>query len=335
MDVTFTLSTEEELQKVSLRAPSEDWVDGRREYLGSTDISAILGLHPYKSARQVYMEKKGLVGPIPLNEKMVHGQNLELYVSQLYSKLTGRKLHKSKLYQHKSFPFLAANPDYEIRGERPLRLLECKTAGHFAGAEFRDSVDAIPDQYLCQVMWQLAITGRQVCDLAVLIGGQDFRIYTVERDDALVRRLLEDAVIWWHSYIVNDVPPPLTGDEPDCNMIKQQYPDSNNGDSIYATEAIDDLCLMLRESKEAKDSAAKEQARIENCIKEYMRDAGAMTFSEGVIYWRSDVNGSRRFVTKFKERSKLQNGNEQQRKDNEQQQGVSESSGDARVRRSA
>lgn len=159
----------EGFERLAMRSPSAEWVERRRSYLGGTDVAAILEVHPFRTPRMVYLEKKGLVEPPVLNESMVHGQNLELYVMRLYRLETGRRLHRSRFFRHREFPFLGVNPDYEVRGERGL--LECKTASQWAGEEFGDAPDAIPNRYRVQCLWQLALTGREWCDLGVLIGG--------------------------------------------------------------------------------------------------------------------------------------------------------------------
>ena len=45
--------------------------------------------------------------------------------------------------------------------------------------------DEIPDYYMTQVQHYLAVTGVKTADVAVLIGGNDFRIYTIEADEEL------------------------------------------------------------------------------------------------------------------------------------------------------
>jgi len=291
-----------DLEQLQMRPVSADWLNNRSTYLGGTDIAAIMGLHPYKTAMSVYLEKKGLATPTELNEPMLHGQNLELYVAQLYSRATGRKLHKSKLYRMKDVPFLAANPDYEVRGERPLRLVECKTAGTWAGQEFGEECDAVPDQYLVQCMWQLAITKREICDLAVLIGGQKFRVYTINRDNELISDLGKRAFAWWQDYILADCPPPLTGHVADVAYIKGKWPESNT-DELYACPELEQICKELRDARIANDACAKEVARLSNIIKDEMGNAGILKTSVGNITWKTDANGTRRFCPKFKEAS--------------------------------
>ena len=291
------------LERLAMRKPSDDWVSERSSYLGGTDISAILGLHPYKTPRGVYMEKKGLVPPVEFNEAMLHGQNLELYVMQLYRLDTGKTLHKSHLYRDRTVPFFAANPDYEIRGEPGL--LECKTAGVWAAQEFGLEGDAVPNQYLVQCMWQMALTGREYCDLAVLIGGQDYRCYHIERDEELIEKLKEEAYAWWHTYMANDCPPPLTGNEPDNIMVRNMYPTSNTS-SMYATPEVDALCDRLREVRHMTKAGETECSRLTNEIKVAMGECGELHCSVGRITWKTTKAGTRPFNCKFEEMPALQ-----------------------------
>lgn len=289
------------IESLAFRAPSKEWVENRSTYIGSTDIAAIMGLHPYRSEMSVYLDKTDMAAPVKLNQPMVHGQNLELYVAQLYRAATGRKIHKSKFRFIKDKPHLAANPDYEVVGERPLRLLECKTAGSWAGKVFGEETDAIPNQYLVQCMWQLAVTGRQICDLAVLIGGQEFRIYTVEREEELIREMIDRADQWWNDYIVYENPPPISGHDADSQIIRDRWPTSDT-EEMFADPDLDELCRQLSEVSHARKSVDTEVSRLSNLIKDRMGSAGTLNCSIGTITWKTDVRGSRRFCTSFKEK---------------------------------
>lgn len=284
-----------------LRDRSAEWLAERTTYIGATDVSAILGLHPYRSAHSVYLDKMGLSPETDINQAIVHGLNLELYVARLYARVTGRRIHKSGLRRMRGKPHLACNPDYEIRAERPLRLLECKTAGYYAGQIFGSESDAMPDQYLIQAMWQLAVTNRAICDLAVLIGGQDYRIYTVERDEELIASLIRQANDWWETYILSETPPPLSGHPADSAWIKEQYPQSFSCE-IRATPEIEELCASLAQTKSTAKLIGAEQARIENEIKMYMADADRLDLGNlGHITWRTNARDVRVFKANIKE----------------------------------
>lgn len=290
---------QDRLERLAMRKPSDEWVQERDTYLGGTDVAAILGLHKYKTPRMVWMDKKGLLPPVTFNQAMLHGQNLELYVMQLYRLDTGRKLHKSHLYRDKDVEFFAVNPDYEIRGESGL--LECKTANFFTGQnDFGEESDAIPNQYLVQCLWQLGITKRDWVDLAILIGGQDYRVYHVDRDDTLIDTIRQKAYDWWETYMLSNCPPPLTGDEGDCRLVKEQFPESNTN-ILQAGEDLDILCDQLRDARNTVKELDREVSRLENVIKSEMEDAGELRCTCGKITWRANKNGTRVFKPSFKE----------------------------------
>lgn len=287
-----------DLAKLQFNLPPQSWVKAHASYLGATDIAAILGIHRYMTPLGVWLEKTGREQDWELRECMIHGQNLEPYVAKLYSASTDRKLKRSKLYRDPLCNFFGATPDYEVVGEK--RLVECKTAGHWAGQIFGDEADALPDEYLVQCMWQLAVVGRPTCDLAVLIGGQRFKLYCVDRDEELISYLREVARAWWENYVIPQVEPPLTGHAPDTEYVKRAHP-IDAGDILYATPELDEVCLGLQKAKGQTTAAKLEEERLTNEIKHTMDDAPVLVCSNGEISWKADVNGSRRFKCNFKE----------------------------------
>jgi putative phage-type endonuclease len=287
------------IERLQIRRNSKEWLEQRSTYLGGTDIAAILGLHPYKTPRIVYMEKKGLATPPELNQPMLHGINLEAYIARLYRLDTGRRLRKSRFRRDSEIPFFAANPDYDVIGES--RLLECKTAGAWAGQEFGAETDAVPNQYLVQCMWQLMVTGREVCDLGVLIGGQDYRTYEIPRDEELIATLRQKAESWWNQYIVNDQAPPITGERADTELVKQQYPTNMQDCAMYAPPDVEELMAELREYTILQKKVDERVDRCKNAIKEHMGDYGELHGEPGVISWKCDKNGKRAFRCQFRE----------------------------------
>lgn len=56
-----------------------------------------------------------------------------------------------------------------------------------------------------QVHHQLAVTGKQAADVAVLLGGQRLEIHRIERDERLIARLIELERQFWR-YVETDAP---------------------------------------------------------------------------------------------------------------------------------
>jgi predicted phage-related endonuclease len=87
------------------------------------------------------------------------------------------------------------------------RVVELKTCSAYHQNEWGEpGTDEVPEAYLVQVTHQLAVSGLQIADIAVLIGGTDFRIYTVERSDALIDRLVEIENDFW-TRVCHEIPP--------------------------------------------------------------------------------------------------------------------------------
>jgi predicted phage-related endonuclease len=57
--------------------PSKEWVQERKNYIGGSEVAAILKEDPHKTPLQVYMRKKGLVPPDESTAIMEFGQIFE------------------------------------------------------------------------------------------------------------------------------------------------------------------------------------------------------------------------------------------------------------------
>ena len=153
---------------------------------------------------------------------MYWGNILEPIVAAHYTKHSGHKVRRiNAVLQHpdKDKSWMLANLDYAVVGADDVQILECKTAGEFGSRLWRDGV---PEYVQCQVQHQLAVTGKQVADVCVLICGQEIRIHRIERDDALIA-LIELERQFWH-YVLTDRPPPADGSESAVKPCKPYIP---------------------------------------------------------------------------------------------------------------
>ena len=126
----------------------EDWLRYRKCGITGTDAGAILGLHPYRSAFQVYHDKISDTIENIDNEAMRQGRDLEDYVAQRFTEATGLKVRRANaIYQSEEHPLLLADFDRLIVGQKAG--LECKTVSPFSADKWADG--KIPAHYLAQV----------------------------------------------------------------------------------------------------------------------------------------------------------------------------------------
>lgn len=147
--------------------PREDWLAVRKQGIGSSDAASAVGLNPYKSQLELWLEKTGRDTTLPKADPhdeespMYWGNALEPIVAWHYSKRTGKRVRRiNAVLQHPDpkLPWMLANIDREVIGAADVQILECKTAG-INGARFWK--EGVPEYVQLQVMHQLAVTGKQ------------------------------------------------------------------------------------------------------------------------------------------------------------------------------
>jgi len=161
--------------------PREDWLAVRKQGIGSSDAAAAVGLNPYKSQLELWLEKTGRDTGLPKTDPddedspMYWGNVLEPIVAWHYSKRTKNKVRRiNAVLQHPDpeLPWMLANIDREVIGADDVQILECKTAGINGARLWKEGV---PEYVQLQVMHQLAVTGKQAADVAVCSEGSIWR----------------------------------------------------------------------------------------------------------------------------------------------------------------
>ena len=211
----------------------------RSQFVGSSDLPAILGVSPYRSRLDAYLDKtqpqtREDVDSIPMRR----GRILEPYVAELIDAEIGLKLvHRNRRFQDAVTPYFAAEIDAEYEDEAgALQNVEIKTVSPWLAAEWGEpGSDIVPVSYLVQIQWGLAVTGRKTCRLFALIGFDDLRSYTFERDEALITEMRRMAREFWQVYVRTNSPPPIDADHSGVfATIKRLFP-GTNGQTSKAT----------------------------------------------------------------------------------------------------
>lgn len=261
-------------------------LEARKYGLGGSDAGAVAGLSPWKSPIDVYLEKTGLVQSAEENEAMYWGSKLEDAVASAYAEREGHKIQRrNTTLTHKSLPWMIANLDRVIVGDpRGPGVLEVKTAGRADGWG-EEGTDQVPDQYLAQVAHYLAVTGYAWARLAVLIGGRDFRVYDLPRDEELIESLIEIEGRFWRDNVEANVPP----DPRSIDDLRKLWP-RDSGITAHATPEIEEAANDLRRLKgEIKDLEAVAEDR-QKTVMDYMKDASVLVDANGqpLATWKAN-----------------------------------------------
>lgn len=279
----------------------QEWLKERKNYLGGSDLGAIAGLNPYRTTLDVYLDKTSDDIRCETSHTMRWGNLLEDVVAKAYAEDTGYdvEIEPNTIY-HPKYKFLGANIDRWV-GDREY-VLECKTAGFTKAKEWGEvGTDQIPESYLIQIAYYAAICDVPKVDIAVLIGGNDFRIYTYTRNRELEDKLIKIACNFWHNHIKKRIPPKCSNTRDTFNL----FPQSNHHEIV----AESNIMQKLEELKEAREEESRIQSTIEKLktdIQEFMQDYDILIDNNGnvIATWKNTAPRSLFDLKKFKEEAK-------------------------------
>jgi len=190
----------------------------------ATEIAAVLGLSPWQSRFSLWHKKAGLpTPPFQSDPAMEWGVRLEPAVADKWADgHEGYCLESTGTYRHATREWQRATPDRiaTTRRGRVVELLEVKTSP-FGDDWGPDGSDEIPLHYQCQIQWQLDTLGFDVCHVALLVSGHDYREYTVTYDETDAQ-IMRDAAERFLDDVRQGVRPPIDGADATYQTIRVQ-----------------------------------------------------------------------------------------------------------------
>ena len=97
----------------------QEWLAYRRRGIGGSDVAAILGISPFRTARDLYDDKLNIASAADDAGNWVAlemGHLLEPLVARIFAKKTGLEVFQiKKMFQHPQYPFMLADVDYFVR----------------------------------------------------------------------------------------------------------------------------------------------------------------------------------------------------------------------------
>lgn len=264
--------------------PKEEWLKHRQAGIGGSDASCIAGLNPWKSAIQLYMDKKEEDPQEVKSLRMELGNRLEGLVAELFTEETGLKVRNvNGILKNDKYPYALANIDRAIVGGKAF--LECKTTNSYALKEWEEGV---PAHYEIQCLHYMAITGATHCYIAALIGNSDFIWHKIERDEETIDYLMQIEKDFWENNIEKDVVPMPDGSDAYSEYLKKKY-DKSNGQVIELHLLENGVNKLNRYDEIVADIKALESEKklIEQEIQFHMEDFEVATVGDRKITWKT------------------------------------------------
>lgn len=263
----------------------DEWLKLRRGFIGGSDAAAVIGLDDYKSPYSLWAEKTGRVPEFDGNITTRVGSYLEELVAKMFSEETGKVVRrKNRMLVNDDYPFACADLDRVVVGEKAL--LECKTTTSFPvmrqvkGGEY-------PDRWYCQMTHYLGVTGYDRAYLAVLINCRDFKVFSLERDEAEIAALM-DAERDFCRMVEEDRPPAVDGSQATTETLETIYANSVPVGTVDLFGFEHNLEHYF-ELKAVRDGYNKQIAAVENEIKEAMGAADRGAAGRYNVTWKTQT----------------------------------------------
>ena len=269
-----------------------EWLEVRRQGIGSSDCAAACGLNPYMSMLELWMIKTGRIQQNIEDESEGHaplywGKQLEPLVAEYYSMHTNYKVRRvNAVLQHPEPDkhFMLANLDYSVVGDADVQILECKTAGEYGANLWRDGV---PLYVLCQVQHQLAVTGKKAAHICVLICGHETRIFKVTRSESVIQHIIDAERYFWEC-VENDTPPEADASESAAKALQLLYPEHV---PLITTDLSEDeqASQQFEQLLQARSQIDKHQEKfdlLKHQLQAKMQDAERAVFTTGSVTWK-------------------------------------------------
>jgi putative phage-type endonuclease len=259
----------------------------RTAFIGGSDAGAILGLSPWATPYEVWLEKIGEGKPVDAaKEKFFRRRKRQepVILEMLEEEHGIRARSVNTRAFHPSHGFLSCEID--AISDDGIEV-ELKTVHPFAAKEWgTQDTDEIPPHYTAQALHGLMVTGREARLVAALIGVDDLRIYRVERDNDTLAKMLEHELAFWQMVQARTPPPALR-----LSDIEKIYGVDKGqvlaiDDQVGVIDSLERIRTLKAQIKEDEKLLEDEQL----IVKSFMKDAAVLTLGgKKACSWKSQT----------------------------------------------
>jgi putative phage-type endonuclease len=281
------------------------WLEYRTKGIGASDAPVILGISPWKSALQLYAEKLGLMSISKAEtDYLKWGLRMEPVMAEAYAEETGRATYSDGPYNvfiHPTHDWMFCTLDRRvIDREKGQGVLEFKTAASFKHSEWKEGA---PLMYQVQVQHQLAVTGLAWGAIAVLIGGNTFLHYDIQRDEQFIDKLIKAEQTFWERTCRGTAPDPDHSASA-AAALGSLY-NSPVANRVALPASLLEFDAQRQRGIELIEEGELKQTEAENHIKSALGNNVEGILPSGVVYtWKTQERNGKKFrVLRRRDRS--------------------------------
>lgn len=255
---------------------SQAWDEARAGLcITATEIAAVMGLSPWQSPFSLWHKKAGLpTAPFEMSPAIEWGTRLEDAVALKWQEeQPGFLAAPAGTWRNREREWQRATPDRLIypqpAGEfdipdKAVGLLEVKTSP-FGDDWGPAGTDEIPVHYRCQIQWQLDTLGLDTCHVALLVGGYDYREYTVDYDETDAKLLRKTAADFLDT-VRREERPAIDGADATYQTIRVQPDGREDRDVEITAEITADYDVAQQNYKAAETDLVRARGQVLDAI---------------------------------------------------------------------
>ncbi len=301
----------------------EEWLGYRRCGIGGSDAAAVLGVSPFKTARDIYYDKIGTVNLNDQDDTWVQkkvGHLLEDLVAEIFHVRTGFEIFQTKkMFMHPLHDFMLADVDYFIKlpnGE--TAILEIKTTNYNArDTWWRDGEEIVPLHYEIQGRHYMAVMNLNHVYYCCLYGNtlDETIIRHIERDLDYEQELIAIEEDFYQNNLLKRIPPEYIEDG---DLVLQSVKNHHGGADITASavelsfSGVNSVMryLELQAKKSELNALVKkvddEMKRMQAVVVDEMGRSCTATYNSGNINYTVTYNPIRKCGINKEDLFKLQ-----------------------------
>lgn len=261
------------------------WLEKRKHYVTGTDAAKLLGISPFGSIFDVWLDKTGQAPEFAQNEAMKWGSRLERDILKAYAEETDSRLEHMDGYDLKTcdkYPRLGASLDgWNHTLGIPVDAKNIRWKNEKWGAAYSSE---FPDYYKTQLQVQMMVTGARYAHLAVLFSGQEFAVYYMEYDEELAKSILDASDAFW-PYVEHNEMPEVSGSATASEFISGKFAVGDENKEKEADEQVAGYVKAYVEATAAENAAKAAKDEAGNRIKAWLGEA---TVCPGFCTWKNN-----------------------------------------------
>ena len=276
--------------KLNITQQTTVWHEFREGGIGSSDVAAIMGKSPYKSAHKLWLEKTKQIDQEDLSQNYLvqRGVRLEPEARQMACIELDASFEPA-CFVHDKYDFMRFSADGF--DEAKNMLIEIKVPHE--NTHNKALRDEIPEHYMLQIQYGLLVSGAEIAHFVSYNPSSPMQLATirVEPDLSLHDQMIIAVSEFWDCVLNKR---PLA-----CTTIQNEL-----YDDIQKYQELKDKIKELESEKEAleaylKDSMRSERSLVRDYVMGYSDRKGAINYSDIEVLKGVDLELYRKKPTKI------------------------------------